>query len=101
MIKRLFAVFDNKAIFYSAPFAESSTAQATRAFSDAITSPNSTLAKHPKDFTLYELGTYDTESGRVESHNQPIHVAHAVEFVRIKPSIDGLPLHDRETGEVL
>ncbi len=83
MIKRVFGIYDIKAETYLTPFFESTTGQATRAFSDAINSPDHPFGRHPNDFTLRELGTFDSDSGLIESHKHPIHVAEATQFINI------------------
>ena len=94
MIKRIFAVFDNKAAAYLLPFYEGTTGQATRLFSDAVNREDTPFSRHPNDFALLELGTWDDESGRTENHAQPIHVAHAVQFVNNPPLVSPSLLDD-------
>ncbi len=60
---RVFAVFDSKCAAYMQPFYFPNTGQALRAFQDLANDPTSMIAKHPLDFTLFSLGTYDDVTG--------------------------------------
>lgn len=64
MIQQIFSVFDVKTEEYSAPFYSPTLAAGERAFGDVLGDPESVLAKHPEDYQLYHLGSFDTESGR-------------------------------------
>lgn len=106
MIKRVFGIFDIKAETYLNPFFESTTGQATRAFSDAVNSRDHPFGRHPNDFSLRELGTFDTDSGVFVCHRQPIHVAEAIQFMNIAKlqrdtDMFGSDSVDPKTGEIL
>lgn len=59
-MKRLvFAVRDRVAELYAAPFLETTIGSATRAFGDATQSPDNPASKHPDDFELWHLGTFE------------------------------------------
>lgn len=67
MIKKIFTVYDAKAESYGPIFVHRNRWEALRAFSDASNSNSqeSLLAKHPDDFTLFEVGTYNEETGEI------------------------------------
>lgn len=56
------------------------TAGMVRAFGDMLRDPNSDVAKHPEDYELYLLGTFDPDTGRFESCS-PERLARAVDFI--------------------
>lgn len=60
---RVFAVYDYKSEAYMQPFSMETTGQAIRAFSDSVNDPKSVWHRHPKDFVLYELGSFDDRQG--------------------------------------
>lgn len=60
---RVFAVYDYKAEAYLQPFTMETTGQAIRSFADAVNDPKSMWYRHPKDFVLYELGSFDEKEG--------------------------------------
>ncbi len=65
MIMKIFSVYDSKAEAYLPPFFFASTGQAVRAFADNCNEENSMLCKHPEDYTLFELGTWDDANAMV------------------------------------
>lgn len=71
MVLKAFAIYDSKAILFGLPFFMSSTGGAVRAFGDLAVDKQSSISKHPKDYILYEIGTYDDLKG---------------EFFNVKPS---------------
>jgi len=59
---KMFTVYDSKAEAYMQPFFAKSTGEALRSFSDTCQDKNHIFAKHPEDFTLFELGTWDEQT---------------------------------------
>lgn len=62
---RVYSVFDSKAAYYGTPFFSSTDGMAVRSFGDAVNDRMTTLFKHPEDFTLYRIGEFDDQLGRV------------------------------------
>lgn len=48
---------------FGRPFFVPSVGVAERSFMDELRNPESELAKHPEDYDLYLLGTYDDATG--------------------------------------
>lgn len=67
MILKAFAVLDLKASAYVRPFFFSTAGQAIRAFIDTASDPQSMFGRHPEDFCLYEIGTFDDETAVLEA----------------------------------
>lgn len=65
----MFAVFDNVAKMYLTPFLETTDGTAVRAIQDAMKGDHP-FAKHPQDFTLSRLGTYDESNGTLNQDNK-------------------------------
>lgn len=61
--QQIFSVYDTKAEEFSSPFYSPTLGSGERAYNDAVADPESALAKHPEDYHLYHLGSFDTESG--------------------------------------
>lgn len=59
MKHRIFTVFDVKAQAYLPPFCMPETAMAVRVFTDCVNADDHQFAKHPGDYTLFELGSWD------------------------------------------
>lgn len=81
MILKVFAIFDKVAGFYGAPFFLTSVGEARRAFSDLANDLNTNIGRHPGDFALFELGSFDNETGHwmVET---PVHLAGGINMLR-------------------
>lgn len=78
----IFTVFDQKASAFLQPFFSPTVGTAIRAFSDTINDPNSMLSKHPADFTLFEIGGFDDQSGVVDSLTSHINHGVGLQFVK-------------------
>lgn len=81
MILKIFTVYDSKAGAFLFPFFFSSTGQALRAFADSVASSDHQFARHPEDFTLFELGTYDDNGAKFDLLDTPKSLGVGVEFV--------------------
>ena len=79
MNMKIFAIFDAKAEAYNQPFFLTNEGQATRGFSDAVNDPQSIMGKHPADFTLFRIGTYNEETAEIKSES-PTVLGVGVEF---------------------
>lgn len=68
MIIKLFAVFDSKAALFGQPFSDQQEGSAIRNFSDAVndaSNPNNMWNRHPEDFSLFQVGEFDNNSGEL------------------------------------
>lgn len=75
------ALFDKKAKAFKTPFYVQQVELATRAMFGAVNATEPTdLTQYPEDFALYQLATYDDESGKFEQPPQPRFIAEALQF---------------------
>ena len=72
MKKVYYAVYDRKAEMYMPPFLEVKDGTAIRALQDAIASKDHPFAKHPEDFSLFQLGVFDDETGMITANEKPV-----------------------------
>lgn len=63
MLVKLFAIYDGKGEFYTPPLAFKTTGEAIRAFSDTVNERGHQMNRHPEDYTLFQIGTYDDAKG--------------------------------------
>lgn len=84
MIQKIFTVYDSKVEAYMAPFFMVSSGQAIRSFVDTAADASSQLGKHPEDFTLFELGTYDDLSATFTLYSSPKSLGVALELIPAK-----------------
>jgi len=61
----VFAVYDEKAAAYLAPFFMNARGEALRAFGDAVGDPSHGFCKHAEDYVLYFIGEYDPALGQL------------------------------------
>lgn len=59
----LYSIFDVKAKAFLAPFSIANDSMAVRSFGDAVNDPSVQFFKHPEDYTLYRVGTFNLEKG--------------------------------------
>lgn len=65
------AVRDSAVDAFMRPFFVPSTAFGVRSFGDAVKDPQSPMATSPQDYALFELGSFDEETGRFENVESP------------------------------
>lgn len=84
MTFKIFGVFDVKADAFSRPpFFMSTNGQAVRAFADLANDSNTDVGRHPEDYRLMVLGTFDDNKGVVQGQD-PTSLGFASEFVKSK-----------------
>lgn len=60
---KVFSVYDLKSESFEAPFFSPAVGAAVRMFADAVNDPQTRLAKHPADYQLFEVASYDDAVG--------------------------------------
>jgi hypothetical protein len=63
MIWQMYSIFDVKTEVYQGPFRFQTEGQALRWFQDAIVSAESELSKHPEDYNLFFVGSWNDSKG--------------------------------------
>jgi len=81
MLQKIFAIYDSKAESFTNPVYLNSTGLAVRTFSDSVQDPESPFSKHPADYTLFELGTYDDNTAEFKLLPTPKSLFIAIEFI--------------------
>lgn len=71
MIWKLMSVFDNGTEAYSPPVCVRAIGQAVREFTSQVRDPKGRIAMAPADFSLFELGVFDDNTGVIEMLNAP------------------------------
>lgn len=83
MLMYVYSVRDSEAQLFGRPFYTTNAAIATRGFSSQVNQPEidgqqNDLFLHPESFELYELGTFNDNTGVFELHPQPKPICTAV-----------------------
>lgn len=68
MIINVFTVHDSKAQAYLPPFNLPTKEMAVRTFSDTVNDSKHPFGKHPADYTLFHIGTFDDDTGLITNN---------------------------------
>lgn len=78
----IYSIRDSKAEASLLPFCMRSRGEVTRAFGDACKkNDGSPLASHPEDYILFEIGTFDEQTGLVDAYKAPVSVCMGADFL--------------------
>lgn len=86
---KAFVIYDSKVEAYNSPFFQRSTGEAMRSFEAACSDAGSNISKWPADYTLFEIGEYDDQSGVFEMYEAKRNLGTALEF---KKASEPLPM---------
>jgi len=94
----VFSVYDSKVTEYTSPFFVKHRGEAMRMWSDIVNDGQSAICRHPEDFSLMELGEWDTNTGVFTGKDAPTNFGLATQSKR-QPSSPS-PLFDAMKGAV-
>lgn len=80
MLNLVFAVSDIKAGAFMAPFSAASAGLAVRMFQDAVANRDSVFHRHPDDFVLFQIGTFDDLTGELVA-TSPVNLGYARSYM--------------------
>lgn len=78
----MFTVYDSKVEAYLPPFYTRSIGEALRSWEEAVNDPNTAFAKHPADFTLFHIGTFEDSTAQMELFDAKRAISNALEAKR-------------------
>lgn len=80
------AVRDEALDAFNRPFFVNSLGFAIRSFEDEVNrdAPDNAMRNHPKDFSLFHVGFYHEDTGRLESLDIPLRLCDAVGVLTAK-----------------
>lgn len=90
MLLKAYSIYDVKALQYHSPWFQHTDGLAVRALMDIVNEPGNNISRHPRDYTLYEVGTWDDTAGVFTPLTPARFVSDAVSLVRAQP--EALPL---------
>ncbi|QCQ84725.1 nonstructural protein [Blackfly microvirus SF02] len=92
MLLNAYTLYDNKALVYSPPFFASAHGQAVRLVMEVAQDTNTTVGRHPSDFTLYCIGLFDDAAGSLLSADVREHISDVLPLApRRHPDFFGQP----------
>ena len=100
MTQKIYAIYDEKAEAYNAPFPLATDGLAKRSFEMACTNPSTDLYKYPGDFKLYCIATWDDNKGSFENVVPSKFIASNVRKNAISEEIDKIEKEIEKEGEV-
>lgn len=65
IMEGLYSVRDVKVERFFPPFAQRNQLEAQRTFLDMCQDHRTPISKHPEDYTLYEIGSFNPETGEI------------------------------------
>lgn len=80
-ILQVFAVRDSALDAFQRPFFVPAQGLAIRAFSDEVNNPQSDFFKHPADYELFHLGSYEEDTAGFQLLPQPKSVIRAKDSI--------------------
>lgn len=80
MIKNIYCVFDSKTKLFGNPFTSIRQESAVRDFGYAANQKDNEICRYASDYALYFIGTFDDESGKCETLDQPQHIVSAFQL---------------------
>lgn len=81
MIYEIMTVHDSAALAYLPPLHYQTIGVALRAFKDAANDPSHAFHTHPKDYTLFHLGTFDDQNSTFDLKTPSIALARAIDLI--------------------
>lgn len=82
-----YSIYDRKALVYHPPFYYPTDGAAVRAFSDVTHDTSTQMGRHPGDFALYCVGTYNDTKGELAALSPLRHVVDAVALLQKQPDL--------------
>lgn len=80
MIIQAYTVYDAKTEVHMRPWYALTDGEAVRIFSDAVNDPQSPYYKHPQDFHLFAIGSFDDSNATFDNRDAPVNLGGAYTF---------------------
>lgn len=87
MKMNIYTIYDTAAKTYMRPFFMASDGQALRAFTDISTDADHEVGKHPEDYSLHRIGTFDDQKAAINPET-PDCLATALEVVAASRNVE-------------
>ena len=88
MLFTVFSIYDSAISTWLPPIYARNKGEMLRNFADGVADAKSQLAKHPGDYSLFELGTWDDDKCLFTMLKAPIRLCLALDFIQ-KPPAEG------------
>lgn len=78
----MYAIKDRQLDAFMLPFPAQTNGAAIRSFGNHTKEEGHPVAQHPDDYSLYHLGDYDDQVGKMTSLETPVKIAEASDFTK-------------------
>lgn len=78
---KLYAIFDSAVKAFMRPFVAQSHGDAIRAFKDLLMEHEHPVARHPEDYSLFFVASFNEQSGVVTGEQAPFGLGTALEYM--------------------
>ncbi len=82
MLMSIFAIYDSGISTWKPPMFCRAKGEILRWWIEMVNNEQTDLSKHPQDYTLFDIGTWDDEKCKFDLHKTPISLGVAIEFVK-------------------
>lgn len=91
---KIYSIYDSKAQAFNSPFYARSKGEAIRNFQHMANEdkPDNMVWHYPEDYSLFELGDFDSEKGLLIPYKDSVALGKAIEFRRIRNEDSTKPL---------
>lgn len=98
----VYTIFDQATGAYMRPFFMQSDGQATRAFKDLAVAADHDIGKHPEDYSLWRIGTFDDNKAKLIPEDKEC-LATALELIALAQNVnrDNIQELNREVEHAL
>ncbi|AXL14723.1 nonstructural protein [Microviridae sp.] len=80
---QIFTIFDSKTQAYLPPSFLQNEEVALRSIRDVLKDPNHQFTKNPEDYSLWQIGLFDDEKGKITATPAPVHIASCHELIEV------------------
>lgn len=96
---QMFCVFDSKVEAYMQPFYARTVGEALRSWEQSCNDGQSMMSRHPGDYTLFQVGEFDDQTGRIHAKEAFTNLGTAIEQKRAPKEEIPLPF-GKATGTI-
>lgn len=83
MLFSVFAIYDGAIKTWLPPIFSRNTGSMLRDFADAVNNGQTNLSKHPSDYALFEIGSWDDDKCVFDLLKTPVKLGLALDYVKI------------------
>lgn len=84
---KVYSVYDSKAQFYGNPFFQRTKGEAMRSWTTIANDEKSEICRFPGDYSLFEIGEFDSDTGTLHPHQALINLGLAQDVKEVSSSV--------------